>query len=233
MRKQHQTSDQTPVMPDFFRQPTLELATSLLGMELVHETAEGAAAGRIVEVEAYMGPEDKGAHSYGGKKTRRTEVMFGPPGHAYVYLIYGMYYCFNVVSGPPGKPEAILVRALEPTEGIPLMARRRKISLPSGLEKVVDMPGKPSFSHDALSSTSLRLLKRLTNGPGKLCAALGITKQQYGWDLARSPLYLRPGRSPIHPEQIARGPRINIDYAEEAKEYPWRFWIRDNPFVSQ
>ena len=233
MKEQYRTPDKTPVTPDFFRQPTLELATSLLGMELVHETAEGTAAGMIVEVEAYMGPEDKGAHSYGGKKTRRTEVMFGPPGHAYVYLIYGMYYCFNVVSGPPGKPEAILVRALEPTEGIPLMAQRRRMSLPSGLEKVVNEPGNQSFSHDAISATSLRLLKGLTNGPGKLCTALGITKEQYGWDLARAPLYLRPGRGSIHSEQIARGPRINIDYAEEAKEYPWRFWIRDNPFVSR
>jgi len=209
-----------PVTPDFFKQPTLELATSLLGMELVHETEEGTTAGLIVEVEAYMGPEDKGAHSYGGKKTRRTEVMFGPPGHAYIYLIYGMYYCFNVVSGPPGKPEAILVRALEPTEGIPLMACRRGISL------------DPMACH-AMDKAPHRLLKALTNGPGKLCTALGITKQQYGWDLSRSPLYLRQGIGPIPPERIACGPRINIDYAEEAREYPWRFWMKDNPFVSR
>lgn len=221
------------VTPDFFKQPTLELAISLLGMELVHKTEQGTAAGIIVEVEVYMGPEDKGAHSYGGKKTRRTEVMFGPPGHAYVYLIYGMYYCFNVVSGPPGKPEAILVRALEPTEGIPLMAHRRGISLPPELKQGLDKPAQEPILRPTSGSASFRHLKTLTNGPGKLCTALGITKQQYGWDLSRSPLHLRQGIGPIPPERIACGPRINIDYAEEAREYPWRFWIRDNPFVSR
>ncbi|MFO7262569.1 MAG: 3-methyladenine DNA glycosylase [Bacillaceae bacterium G1] len=218
---------------DFFQRPTLELAPALLGMELVHETEDGTASGIIVEVEAYMGPEDKAAHSYGGKKTQRTEVMFGPPGRAYVYFIYGMYYCFNIVSGPPGKPEAILVRALAPAQGIPLMAQRRGVALTPELTAVLDKQGSLTVSYDELTAASRRLLKGLTNGPGKLCTALAITKAQYGWDLTRSRLYLRPGIGPIPPEQVARGPRINIGYAEEAIHYPWRFWIRDNPFVSK
>jgi len=198
---------------DFFQRPTLELAPALLGMELVHETEDGTASGIIVEVEAYMGPEDKAAHSYGGKKTQRTEVMFGPPGRAYVYFIYGMYYCFNIVSGPPGKPEAILVRALAPAQGIPLMAQRRGVALTPELTAVLDKQGSLTVSYDELTAASRRLLKGLTNGPGKLCTALAITKAQYGWDLTRSRLYLRPGIGPIPPEQVARGPRINIGYA--------------------
>lgn len=221
------------IHPDFFQQSTLQLAPSLLGMELVHETEDGITSGLIVEVEAYMGPEDKAAHSYGGKKTRRTEVMFGPPGRAYVYLIYGMYYCFNIVSGPPGKPEAILVRALEPRQGIPLMARRRGIALHPELTAALDKQGSLTTPFSKLIATHRRQLQALTNGPGKLCTALAITKAQYGWDLTGSRLYLRPGLGPIPPQQIARGPRINIGYAEEAVEYPWRFWIRDNPFVSR
>jgi len=221
------------IHPDFFRQPTLQLAPALLGMELVHETANGTASGIIVEVEAYMGPEDKAAHSYGGKKTRRTEVMFGPPGRAYVYFIYGMYYCFNIVSGPPGKPEAILVRALAPAEGIPLMARRRGVALDEKLAAVLDMQGRLRVPLEQLDAAARRRLQGLANGPGKLCTALAITKEQYGWDLTGSRLYLRPGIGPVPPEQVARGPRINIGYAEEAVHYPWRFWIKDNPFVSK
>ncbi|GAB7389306.1 DNA-3-methyladenine glycosylase [Bacillaceae bacterium] len=201
----------------FFAQPTLTLAKRLLGMELVHEAPEGTAAGRIVEVEAYLGPEDKAAHSYGGRLTERTKVMYGPPGHAYLFHIYGMHICFNVVSGPVGKPEAILVRALEPTQGIPLMAARRRIAV------LQEKDGR----------LKLRQRKLLTNGPGKLCQALGLTMEHYGCDLTVPPVYLRKTGEPLPDEAIASGPRINIDYAEEAREYPWRFWIKGNPFVSK
>lgn len=198
-----------PVKAGFFRRPTLELARALLGTELVHCTPEGETYGRIVEVEAYMGPYDKAAHSYTGRRTARTEVMFGPPGRAYVYFIYGMYDCLNVVSGPEGSPEAILVRALEPTGGLDLMSRRR-----------------------GMSELTPRRIRHLTSGPGKLCRAMGITRAQYGGDLTVPPLFIRHDQDPIPPEEIETGPRINIDYAEEARDFPWRFWISGNAYVS-
>lgn len=142
----------------FFHTPTLELCLNLLGKKLTHD----GVGGYIVEVEAYIGPEDRAAHSYGGRRTPRTEVMFGPPGKAYVYTIHRQH-CLNVVSGEPGAPEAILLRALEPTDGIDLMIKRR---------------GRR---------------ENLTNGPGRLCQALAITTAQYGWDLLESPLRISEG----------------------------------------
>lgn len=203
-----------PTFPDY-NLPTLDLAKSLLGSILVHDTAEGRTAGIIAEVEAYIGPDDKGAHSYGGRPTPRTQVMYGAPGHAYVYQIYGLHYCFNVVSGPIGAPEAILVRALQPTEGVTLMATRRHL-------QQLQVPG----------SVTTAAMKQLTNGPGKLAQALGITKLQYGLKLTDSPLRIYQGTN-VPEAEIAAGPRIGIDYAEEARDYPWRFWIRGNPFVSR
>lgn len=197
--------------------PTLETSKQLLGMELVHETPDGVTVGRIVEVEAYKGPEDKAAHSYGGRKTERTKVLFDAPWKVYMFRIYGMHVCFNIVTASPGKPEAILVRALEPVEGLSLMAHRRNVSL----------------EYDRSGRAKLSKLKRLTNGPGKLCQAMGLTMDHYGHDLRKPPLYLRKGKDIPSPLEIETGPRINIDYAEEAKHYPWRFWIKGNPFVSK
>lgn len=179
----------------FFEIPTLELCLELLGKELTHN----GVGGYIVEVEAYMGPDDRAAHSYGGRRTKRTEVMYGPPGKAYVYTIH-THYCLNVVSGVEGKPEAILIRALEPTKGIDVMIQRR------GRED------------------------NLTNGPGKLCQALGITKKQYGWDFLESPLRISEG---IKVDRIAVGKRVGIDNTGEARDYPWRFWVAGNEHVSK
>ncbi|RSK27717.1 DNA-3-methyladenine glycosylase [Bacillus sp. HMF5848] len=199
-----------------FQLPTLELSKKLLGMELCHRIQGKTISGKIVEVEAYKGPEDKASHSYGGRRTARTEVMYGPPGYAYVYLIYGMHYCFNIVSGPTNKPEAILIRALQPTEGIEQMATFRKTNLVK--------------RKDSYALTSLR---SLTNGPGKLAQALSITKELYGHKLTEPPLFIRGSGLIVDDNEIASGPRINIDYAEEAVHYPWRFWIKNNPFVSK
>jgi len=179
----------------FFHIPTLDLCLRLLGQEL---TLYGV-GGYIVEVEAYMGPEDRAAHSYGGRRTARTEVMFGPPGRAYVYTIHG-HHCVNVVSGPEGTPNAILIRALEPTRGIEKMVQRR------GRED------------------------NLTNGPGKLCQALGITREHNGWDFLRSPLRISPG---IPVKTVAVGTRIGIENTGEARHYPWRFWVDGNEHVSR
>ncbi|MDA8193575.1 MAG: DNA-3-methyladenine glycosylase [Thermaerobacter sp.] len=200
-----------PVSRQFFAQPTEVLAENLLGMILVHESDEGPAAVKIVEVEMYRGPFDKGAHSYGGRPTPRTQVMFGPPGHAYIYFIYGMYYCFNVVAAEPGAPEAILIRAGEPVQGLALMARRRQLQT------------VPVRERDRV---------QLARGPGRLAQALGLTKAQYGWPLWQAPLYIAPSITPWS-GQVARGPRINIGYADEAQAFPWRFWVKGHPAVSK
>lgn len=186
--------------PDFYARSALEVAPDLLGKLLVHVTVEGIVSGYITEAEAYMGPEDKAAHTYGGKKTKRTQAMFGPPGHAYIYLIYGMYYCFNVVVATEGQPQAVLVRALEPKDGINLMLTRRR------------------FKQDLTP----KKLYQLTNGPGKLCQALGISKEQYGYDLTGNKLFITPG-IPVAPENICTKPRVNVDYAGEWDQLPWRF----------
>lgn len=196
---------------DFFHQETEALARALLGTVLVHEAPEGVTAGRVVEVEMYRGVNDRAAHSYRGVPTERTHVMFGPPGYAYVYFIYGMHYCLNVVAAPDGVGEAILIRALEPVSGMELMAERRHMLWP--------MPP--------------RLIRTLTNGPGKLAQALGVSKAQYGWPLWSPPLRFYVAESPLSKWAIREGPRINIGYAGEAAHYPWRFWIAGNPFVSR
>lgn len=141
----------------FYARSALEVAPDLLGKLLVHITTEGLTSGYITETEAYMGPEDKAAHTYGGRKTKRTQAMFGPPGHAYIYLIYGMYHCFNVVTATEGQPQAVLIRALKPKDGIDLMLARRQF--------------KTNHQH-----IKTKRLHQLTNGPGKLCQALAITK---------------------------------------------------------
>ncbi len=190
----------------FYEQETVEVAKDLLGKILVHESSLRATAGRIVETEAYRGPEDRAAHSYGGRRTARNEVMFGQKGHAYVYFIYGMYYCLNVTSGDvAGKPEALLIRALEPVEGEEIMAKRRGAA-----------DGKPI---------------NLANGPGRLCMAMDITRAQNKADLTTSPLYIKDA-PPVAKENIVETTRIGVDYAGEWKNKPWRFYVKGNIFVS-
>ena len=190
----------------FYQQNILEVSRALLGKILIHESPEGTTAGRIVEVEAYSGPEDRAAHSFGGRRTPRNDVMYGEKGHAYVYLIYGLYNCVNVTSGEtPGKPEAVLIRALEPVEGREIMEKRRGV-----------VTGKVS---------------NLTNGPGRLCMAMGITKAQHKQDLTAPPFYIKDAE-PISREAIVEATRIGVDYAGDWKDKPWRFYIRGNSFVS-
>ncbi|KSU83572.1 DNA-3-methyladenine glycosylase [Fictibacillus enclensis] len=203
-------------MNELFEYPTLQLARKLLGMELVHQTGKGLTSGIIVEAEAYLGPEDRAAHSYGGRRTPRTEIMYAEAGHVYVYFIYGMHTCFNIVSGPLHKPEAILIRALEPKEGIPLMMTRRNMAV-----SLMDN-----------GAWNLKELKKLADGPGKLCKAMGITLEDYGVKLNSDHLYLREYRD-VPEQDIVSGPRIGVNYAGEAALYPYRFWIKDNLYVSK
>jgi DNA-3-methyladenine glycosylase len=183
---------------------TLQLARELLGRRLVVPANGARVSGYIVETEAYCGPADRASHARDGRRTARNEIMYGAGGHVYVFFIYGMYFQFNVVAGPPDVPHAILIRALEPDEGGDIMQARR--------------PGQPP--------------KNWTSGPGKLCLAMNLDRSHNGADLLGKRVWLENG-STVAPDEIAAGPRIGIDYAGEDAHKPWRFWLRDNPFVSK
>jgi DNA-3-methyladenine glycosylase len=187
---------------EFYARPVLLVARECVGKVLVHRTADGEAAGRIVEAEAYRGPHDLAAHSARGL-TKRTAAMYGPPGHAYVYLIYGISWAINLVTTSEGAPHAVLIRAIEPLRGLDLMARRRRKSADS---------------------------RELTNGPGKLTQALSITGTDYGRDLCSGQLYLESSSIPVG--RIGRSTRVNVDYAGLWASKRWRFYERGNRYVS-
>ncbi len=198
----------------FFSGDVVDVARACLGLELESHTRSGSASGRIVEVEAYRGPDDRAAHSHGGRRTARTEAMFGPPGHAYVFLIYGIHTHLNVVAGDVGQPQAVLIRALEPLTGLAVMEQRRARSGGARLDP-----------------------RALCNGPGKLCQALDVTRRFNACDLLARPsdpeaeyVLLKPGTSP---QRIGVSPRIGIDYAGEWAAKPWRFFDQDSPCVSR
>lgn len=193
----------------FYSRGTETVAKELLGKLLIHEIEGERISGKIVETEAYLGVIDKAAHSYGGKRTPRVEVMYGKAGLSYVFIIYGMYYCFNVVTQKENVPEAVLIRALEPVEGLDRMANNR-------FKK----------SYNDLTKTEI---KNLTNGPGKLCDALEINKTLNGEDLCDNRLYIVDSTENFN---IVVDKRIGIDYAEEAKDFLLRFYIQDNKYVS-
>jgi DNA-3-methyladenine glycosylase len=189
----------------YTRTNVLTVARNLLGKLLVVPAPNGQrVSGMIVETEAYRGPLDRASHAYGGRRTKRTETMYGLGGTVYIFFVYGMYNQFNVVTNVENVPHAVLVRALQPIEGIELMRQRRH--------------GQPD--------------RNLTNGPGKLCIALGIDRRLDRADLLGNHVWLEDGEH-IPSRKIASGPRIGIDYAEEWVEKPWRFWVRDNQYVSR
>jgi DNA-3-methyladenine glycosylase len=189
----------------FLREDTIAIAKGLLGTLLVvPDDAGSRVSGMIVETEAYLGIEDKGAHSYSGRRTARNEVTYGPGGHVYVFFIYGMYYQLNFVAGPRDHPHVVLIRGVEPVENIETMRARR----------------------GAMKDTNL------TSGPGKLCIAFDIDRSLNGADLEGNDIWVEQFRD-IPDSEIAEGQRIGIDYAAEYAEKPWRFWVRDNPFVSK
>lgn len=182
------------------------MARQLLGKVLVTTASDGTrVAGTIVETEAYRGPQDRASHAYGGRRTRRTETMYRIGGTAYVYFVYGMYHQFNVVTNIEEIPHAVLVRALEPLEGVEIMQQRR-----------------PAHTD-----------RDLTNGPGKLCLALGVDRRLDGADLLGDGVWIEAGARRIASASIVCGPRIGIDYAGPWAKKPWRFWIKSNAFVSR
>ena len=189
-----------PLSRAFYRRDTERVARELLGAVLRCRTPEGIASGRIVETEAYLGEHDAACHAAVGR-TERNRWLYGSPGTAYVYFIYGVHWCFNAVTRAAGEPSAVLVRALEPLEGLELMARRRA----------------PARDRD------------LTNGPGKLCAALGITGAHNGLALHRPPLSIHRGAD-VPDGDVLVSERIGI---RRAADWPLRYYVRDNPWVSR
>ena len=184
----------------FYDRSTEIVSRELLGAVLECTTADGVTRGVIVETEAYLGPHDPACHAVAGL-TARTEHLFGPPGRSYVYLIYGMYWCFNAVTRERGHGSAVLVRAVAPIDGLELMRRRR-----------------PKAKRD----------RDLTNGPGKLCLAMGIVGAMSGASLRTGPIVIRR-RSPVPDDDVVVTPRIGIT---QAAEWPLRYFVRDDPYVS-
>jgi DNA-3-methyladenine glycosylase len=187
---------------EFFAPHALDVAPRLLGCVLEHQTADGLVAVALTEVEAYEGQADPASHAYRGL-TARNAVMFGPPGHAYVYFTYGMHFCVNLVCLPEGTASAVLLRAGRVVEGGELAARRR----------------------------SSRTVRDLARGPARLCQALGVARGQDGADVCDpgSPLRIRPGPWPPPEAAVSQGPRVGISAAGER---PWRFWVTGDPTVS-
>ena len=186
---------------EFYARDTEIVARDMLGCVLECDTEDGRASGIIVETEAYIGEHDAACHAAAGL-TKRTEPLYGPPGNAYVYFIYGMHWCINAVTRARGLPSAVLIRSLEPLEGVELMRRRR-----------------PRARTD----------RELTNGPGKLCAALGIDNRMNGIPLQGRPVVIRAGRS-VPDRDVVVTPRIGIT---QAADWPLRYFVRDNQFVSR
>ena len=191
---------------EFYRQEAVTVAKELIGKKLVRKMDDKIIESKIVETEAYMGPEDKASHAYNNKRTKRTETMFAEGGIAYIYLIYGMYYCLNIVTERKGKPEAVLIRAVEPLLGLDIIKKNRDI--------------KSQKRED------------LTNGPGKLCQALEIDKSLNGVNFTTNKeLYIEKGEE--NNFEIGKGKRVNIDYAEEYKDKLWRFYLKGSSFLSK
>jgi DNA-3-methyladenine glycosylase len=188
------------------RRNVLEIARELPGKLLVTRFAAGETIGRIVELEAYNGIVDKASHAFGGRRTSRTAPMYAAGGIAYVYLCYGIHHLFNLVTGPADLPHALLIRAIAPVKGVPVM-----------LERTGKL--KPDSS--------------LGRGPGNVAKALGISTQHTGWSLLNNDIFIADDGFVVPEKQIGVGPRIGVDYAGEDALLPYRFYIKDNPYLSR
>ena len=197
----------SPLPPQsLLTEDVVSIAQFLLNKYLVRTIDNIKTISKIVETEAYKAPDDKASHAYNNKRTARTEVMYHRGGQSYIYLIYGIHHMLNVVTGPKGVPHAILIRAIHPIAGLESLAQKKPNTKPT----------------------------HLTNGPGKLCSILGITKAHNNINLLDSngPLYLADNTTLID-DQIVAGPRVGIAYAEECAAFPWRFRVKDSPYTSK
>lgn len=187
------------------RNDVLEISRELMGKMVVTRWNGKLTSGRIVECEAYAGPKDKASHAFGGRRTNRTEIMYAPGGVAYVYLCYGIHQMLNVVTNVKDVPQAILIRALEPVEGIKEMMRRTS---------------KPVADNT------------LTRGPGNVCKALGIFTHHTGLSLRSKELYIVDDGFAYADSEVHRSPRIGVDYAGKDALLPYRFYVKGNPYIS-
>ena len=195
----------TRVTREFFNRKTEKVAKDLLGKYLTRKTNMGVIIGKVIEVEAYLGPNDKACHCYNYKKTEKTKVMYMKPGTIYVYYIYGMYFCLNIITETEGMPCAVFIRQLYPIEGIDLMKENRKAKIGKNYKNLVD-------------------------GPSKLCMAMNITKEEFnGKDscTSSSKLFLSQGQK-INTNNIILNKRIGIDYAKEDKDLLLRFTLKQD-----
>lgn len=188
----------------FFERPTLEVARELLGKYFVVKRSGGILSGKIVETEAYIGEDDLACHASKGR-TPRTETLYAKAGSLYVYMVYGMHHCLNVVTERVNFPSAVLIRAIEPCEGIALMQKRR----------------------------GTKSLHNLASGPGKLCEAFGITVKVNGKTMRESGLWIEDRGERTRPADIAQSSRIGVDYAGKYSTYPWRFYVKKSSFISR
>jgi len=197
---------------EFYKQGALTLAKELLGKVVVRTVDNVTLKAKIVETEAYIGEIDKASHAYNGRRTERTEPLFREGGISYVYFIYGKYYCFNVISGVEDKGEGVLIRALEPLNEFDYLAQKRF-----------------NQNYDELTESKK---KAITNGPSKLCMAFSIDKSEnYIMLYEKGNFYIEDGE--IDDFEIVETTRIGIDYAEEAIDFPWRFYIKGNKYISK
>ncbi|NND32374.1 MAG: DNA-3-methyladenine glycosylase [Saprospiraceae bacterium] len=207
MHREDSNTSLTCVNPEFYlSNDVVARSKDLLGAVLCTNLGGILTTGKIVETEAYKAPADKASHAYGNRLTKRTSILFEPGGQAYIYLCYGIHHLFNVVTGSPGNAHAILIRAIEPIDGIDHMLARRKLQ-------------KSSY--------------RLTNGPGILCQALGITTDWNGESLLYpNNIWIEGPANKLKKKDIISSPRVGVDYAEECALWNWRFRIKGNPWCS-
>ena len=223
---------------EFFMTDALVLAQALLGKIMVHRTPYGTVRGIITETEAYMGVEDKGSHTYMGRRTERTEPMFHIGGTSYVYFIYGMYNCMNITAGEAEIPQAALIRAVEPADEASRkimeklreqkLSHRKKAPEHAGAQSadIPDKSAKEQPGRDKGAQLPASVRKHLADGPGKLCIAMDITKKDNDVDMAESEDFFLTEGIEVEEAQIEKGRRIGIDYAEEAADYLWRFTLK-------
>lgn len=223
---------------EFFMTDALVLSQALLGKIMVHRTPYGTVRGIITETEAYMGVEDKGSHTYMGRRTERTEPMFHIGGTSYVYFIYGMYNCMNITAGEAEIPQAALIRAVEPADEasreimeklrVQKLSRRKKAPEHADVQSacIPDKSAKDQPGRDKGAQLPSSVRKHLADGPGKLCIAMDITKKDNDVDMAESEDFFLTEGIEVEEAQIEKGKRIGIDYAEEAADYLWRFTLK-------
>jgi len=196
---------------EFYNRDTVEVAKALLGKYLVRRWNNELLVGRITETEAYIGRCDKACHAYNYRHTQRTDPLFMPPGHAYIYLIYGMYHCLNFVTEPEGEPAAVLIRSVDPIHGLETIRQLR-------------FGGKPLTAYR---------MKNFLNGPGKVCSGFMLTRAENRLSLIGDTLFVCDSPADVGlpcphtpKETMLCSPRIGIDYAEEARDFPWRFYLQ-------